>query len=108
MTDPSRRRLGRTVLLLGRIALGLIFIAAAIGKMKPQAGMPWTLGSINVSLSMFAMNVAAWGDRPVTLGLCDAAGLRDLADGLAGLAGSAATGEITWGLHQAAYGAAPC
>jgi putative oxidoreductase len=64
MTGSSRSRLGRTLLLLGRIALGIIFIAAAIGKMRPQAGMPWTLGSINVSLSMFAMNVDSFQMLP--------------------------------------------
>jgi SAM-dependent methyltransferase len=73
------------------------------GRQITEVPVPTALAA-----SMFAMNVAAWGDRPVTLGLCDAAELLDLADGLAGLAGSAATGEITWGLHQAAYGAAPC
>lgn len=52
---------------------------------------------------MFAMNVAAWGDRPVALGLCDRASLRSLAAGLTELTSSAADGEITWGMHQAAY-----
>ena len=52
---------------------------------------------------MFGMNLAAFGDRPVELGLCDATELADITSGLAELAASPATGEITWGLHQAAY-----
>jgi len=53
--------------------------------------------------TMFAMNQAAWGDKPVTLGLCDEAELAELRAGTARLLESPATGQITWGLHQAAY-----
>jgi DNA/RNA-binding domain of Phe-tRNA-synthetase-like protein/SAM-dependent methyltransferase len=53
--------------------------------------------------AMFAMNLAAWGDKPVDLGLCDRAGLAELKAGMARLQESPAVGEITWGLHQAAY-----
>lgn len=60
MTDSSRSRLGRTLLLLGRLALAAIFIWAAIGKMKPQPGMPWTLHSINLSLLMFSWVVDSY------------------------------------------------
>ena len=56
---------------------------------------------------MFAMNLAAWGDRPVTLGLCEPAELAELRAGMARLLDSPAEGQITWGLHQAAYAAAP-
>jgi trans-aconitate 2-methyltransferase len=52
--------------------------------------------------TLFGMNIAAWGDRPVQLGLCDASDLRDLALAMTMLATSPATGEITWGMHQAA------
>jgi len=55
--------------------------------------------------TMFSMNLAASGDRPVTLGLCEEAELRELRAGLDGLRDSPARGEITWGLHQAAYAA---
>jgi putative oxidoreductase len=64
MNDFSRNRFGSILLLIGRLALGGIFIVAAIAKMKPQAGMPWTPGSINVSLSMFAMNVDSFQMLP--------------------------------------------
>jgi trans-aconitate 2-methyltransferase len=53
--------------------------------------------------TMFAMNLAVWGEEAVALGLCDRAELGELADGLSQLRNSPASGEITWGLHQAAY-----
>lgn len=56
-----------------------------------------------LAATMFSMNIAAWGDRPAQLGVCDAAELRDLAAAMTALATSPATGEITWGMHQAAY-----
>ena len=52
---------------------------------------------------LFAMNLAVAGDRPVTLGLCSAPDLASLRSGLAELTASTATGEITWGMRQAAY-----
>ena len=57
MSDESKRNFGRTLLLIGRIALAIIFLVAAYEKMKPQAAMAWSLGAIKVSLSMFAMGV---------------------------------------------------
>ena len=59
------------LLLIGRLALGGIFLFAAYAKMRPLAGMPWTIGSIKVSLAMFAMGVhsypmlPAWAVSPV-------------------------------------------
>jgi uncharacterized membrane protein YphA (DoxX/SURF4 family) len=64
MSDESKPNLGRTLLLIGRIALAIIFLVAAYAKMKPQAGMPWSLGAINVSLSMFAMGVDSYQMLP--------------------------------------------
>ena len=52
---------------------------------------------------LFGMNLAVADDRPVTLGLCSASDLASLRSGLAELTASAATGEITWGMRQAAY-----
>lgn len=52
---------------------------------------------------MFGLNLAVAGDRPVTLGLCGAADLARLRSGLAELAASAVTGQITWGMRQAVY-----
>lgn len=56
-----------------------------------------------LAATLFGMNIAVWGDRPADLGLCDATELRDLASAMAALTTSPATGEITWGMHQAAY-----
>jgi len=64
MRDFSRSRLGRTLLLLARLALAAIFIVAAIGKMKPQAGMPWAFHSINLSLLMFSWVVDSYQILP--------------------------------------------
>ena len=52
---------------------------------------------------LFAMNLEATGDRPVRLGLCSASDLASLRSGLAELTASTATGQITWGMRQAAY-----
>ena len=53
--------------------------------------------------AMFGMNVAAWGSRPVALGVCSQTEIDELAAGLATLADSPGEGEITWGMHQAVY-----
>jgi uncharacterized membrane protein YphA (DoxX/SURF4 family) len=60
MTESSRGRVGRILLLIGRIVLAVILIVAAVAKMKPLAGMPWAVGSIKVSLSMFAVGVDSY------------------------------------------------
>jgi uncharacterized membrane protein YphA (DoxX/SURF4 family) len=60
MTNSSRTRWGRALLTVGRLALAAILIVAAIAKMKPLTGMPWTVGSIKVSLSMFAIGVDSY------------------------------------------------
>ena len=60
MTESSRGRWVRILLAIGRVVLAAIFIAAAIAKMKPLEGMPWTLGSVRVSLSMFAVGVDSY------------------------------------------------
>jgi uncharacterized membrane protein YphA (DoxX/SURF4 family) len=64
MTNETRRRWGRILLVAGRIALAVIFIYAAYAKMKPQPGMPNTLGSVRTSLSMFAMGVDSYQMLP--------------------------------------------
>jgi len=60
VSDVAQRRLGRILLLIGRIALAGIFLAAAYAKMKPQPGMSWSVASVNTSLSMFAMGVDSY------------------------------------------------
>jgi len=56
-----------------------------------------------LAATLFGMNIAVWGDRPAELGLCETTELRDLSSAMAALTASPATGEITWGMHQAAY-----
>jgi uncharacterized membrane protein YphA (DoxX/SURF4 family) len=51
---------GRVLLAIGRVALGVVFIVAAYMKMKPQPTMPWSLRSMETSLSMFAMGVDSY------------------------------------------------
>jgi len=59
MTGQSRGW-GRILLLIGRVALGAIFIVAAYGKLRPQLGMPWSIHSLKVSLSLFTMQVYSY------------------------------------------------
>ena len=64
MSNERRRKLGRVLLILGRIALAVIFLYAAYAKLKPQPGMPGTIGSVKTSLSMFAMGVDSYQMLP--------------------------------------------
>jgi len=60
MSSDSKLKTGRALLLTGRVALAVIFLVAAYAKLKPQAPVPWTMGSMRVSLSMFAMQVDSY------------------------------------------------
>lgn len=60
--------------------------------------------STAVAATLFAMNLAAWERRPVTLGICSERDLAMLTAGITELTKSNAVGEITWGMRQAAYG----
>lgn len=53
--------------------------------------------------AMFEMSLDAWGEGIVAAGLCDRGELFELTSALSALRDSPATGEITWGLHQAVY-----
>jgi Methylamine utilisation protein MauE len=63
----ARESLGRIFLILGRLTLAAIFIFAAYAKMKPQAAMAWSSGSVKTSLSMFAMQVDSYQLLPPAL-----------------------------------------
>jgi uncharacterized membrane protein YphA (DoxX/SURF4 family) len=63
----SRREVWRWVLLVARIGLAAVFIVAAYAKMRPQLDMPWSLGSVRTSLSMFAMQVDSYQMLPASL-----------------------------------------
>jgi uncharacterized membrane protein YphA (DoxX/SURF4 family) len=64
MEQAPRARVGKTLLVIGRIALAIIFLAAAFGKLRPVAGMPWSIGSMKISLAMFAMGVDSYQILP--------------------------------------------
>jgi uncharacterized membrane protein YphA (DoxX/SURF4 family) len=51
---------GRILLLVGRVALAVMFLYAAYAKLKPQTAAPWSVASMRVSISMFAMQVDSY------------------------------------------------
>lgn len=64
MSVDAHGKVARILLLLGRVALGAIFLIAAYGKLKPQYAMPWSTHSIRTSLSLFAMQVDSYEMLP--------------------------------------------
>src|SRR5580698_6526383 len=58
--SANNSKAGKILLLIGRLALAAIFLVAAYAKMKPQSGGEWSLGSLRVSLAMFAMQVDSY------------------------------------------------
>jgi uncharacterized membrane protein YphA (DoxX/SURF4 family) len=50
----------RILVLVGRLALAGVFLLAAYSKMKPQVAIPWSMNSIETSLSLFAMQVDSY------------------------------------------------
>jgi uncharacterized membrane protein YphA (DoxX/SURF4 family) len=60
VTSTAREKAGKTLLLIGRLALAVVFLFAAYAKMKPQGGMPWSVASVKTSLAMFAMGVDSY------------------------------------------------
>ena len=65
--NDERRPVARVLLVLGRLVLAAIFLVAAYAKLKPQAAMAWSRGSIRISLSMFAMQVDSYQLLPPQL-----------------------------------------
>lgn len=53
----SQSRIGRALLIAGRVVLAVIFIYAAYAKMKPLANLHWSLSTVRISLGMFAMQI---------------------------------------------------
>lgn len=66
MSDEARSKVGRILLLVGRLALAIVFLYAAYAKMKPQIAVPWSIASVKTSLSMFAMQVDSYQLLPET------------------------------------------
>ena len=67
MPRTKRRSLGPILLLIGRLGLALILLAAAYGKLRPQTAAPWSLASLAVtpqslglSMTFFAMQVDSY------------------------------------------------
>lgn len=56
-----------------------------------------------IAATMFTMSLDSWGEQAVVSGLCDRAELTELVAAMSELRSSNETGQITWGLHQAAY-----
>jgi uncharacterized membrane protein YphA (DoxX/SURF4 family) len=54
----------RVLVLVGRLVLAGIFLFASYSKMKPQIPVPWSVNSIETSLSMFAMQVDSYQMLP--------------------------------------------
>ncbi|HKV29343.1 MAG TPA: MauE/DoxX family redox-associated membrane protein [Candidatus Acidoferrales bacterium] len=74
MAPSSRWSTGRALLLLGRLALALVFLAAAYGKLRPQNAVPWTLESLKItpaslglSMTFFAMQVDSYQLLPARM-----------------------------------------
>lgn len=71
MSNSSRWTLGRALLLVGRLALAAIFLAAAYGKLSPLTAKQWTLSSLkitpaslNLSMTFFAMQISSYQMLP--------------------------------------------
>lgn len=60
MDAQSRTKIGKILLIIGRVALGAIFIYAAYSKMAPPPGFGWSLSSIKISLGVFANGVDSY------------------------------------------------
>jgi len=71
MTISPRARLGKILLLAGRLVLAGIFLFAAYGKLRPIDSNPWTLASLkitpaslSVSMMLFATQVDSYQILP--------------------------------------------
>src|ERR1700730_13903601 len=58
--ETAKWKVGQILLPMGRLALAALFLLAAYAKMRPQASMPWSIGSVKTSLAMFAMEVDSY------------------------------------------------
>lgn len=78
MSKSPRWTTGRVMLLVGRIALAVIFLAASYGKLSPLTAKQWTLSSLKItpaslglSMTFFAMQLSsyqmlpAWAINPI-------------------------------------------
>ncbi len=64
MEQNSQAKVRKIVLILCRFALGVIFLAAAYGKLRPLPGFSWSISSMKLSLATFAMGVDSYQILP--------------------------------------------
>jgi uncharacterized membrane protein YphA (DoxX/SURF4 family) len=64
MSLDARVKLGKILLIVGRIVLAAIFLIAGYAKLKPQFSAHWSPVSIKTSLSLFAMQVDSYQMLP--------------------------------------------
>jgi uncharacterized membrane protein YphA (DoxX/SURF4 family) len=60
MADLPRLRGGLALVTIGRIVLGLVFLYAAYAKLHPAPGDHWSVSSIKISLTLFALEVDSY------------------------------------------------
>lgn len=64
MSANTHNKWGKFLLLVARLALGAIFLVSGYNTLKPQIAMPWSVTSVKISLSVFAMAVSAYQILP--------------------------------------------
>ncbi len=64
MDSSSRGKVFKIVVILCRLGLGVTFIVAAMSKLWPLPGLPWSIASLKTSLAMFAMGVDSYQILP--------------------------------------------
>lgn len=64
MNAEARVKLGKILLIVGRLVLAAIFLIAGFAKLKPQFSAHWSAASIKTSLSLFAMQVDSYQMLP--------------------------------------------
>jgi uncharacterized membrane protein YphA (DoxX/SURF4 family) len=64
MDRASGGKAWKIVMILCRLGLGITFIVAAISKLWPLPGFPWSIASVKTSLAMFAMGVDSYQILP--------------------------------------------
>lgn len=60
MADLPRLRGALALVTIGRIVLGLVFLYAAYTKLHPAPGDHWSVASLKVSLTLFALAVDSY------------------------------------------------
>lgn len=60
MTAASKSQTGKILLMVGRIALAIVFLVASYAKLRPQTPGPWSVSSLKTSLLLFAMQVDSY------------------------------------------------